>query len=43
MKWEDSKTQDKLTALSFDELILDETCDLNTNEDYFTEGGQTVQ
>jgi hypothetical protein len=43
MKWEDSKTQDKLTALSFDELILDGSCDLITNEDYFTEGGQTVQ
>jgi hypothetical protein len=42
LKCEDSKTRDKLTALSLDDLILDGPCDLITNEDYFTEGGQTV-
>jgi hypothetical protein len=34
---------EKMAALSFDDIIPDGPCDLITNEDYFTEGGQTVQ
>ncbi|TQD25237.1 type II/IV secretion system ATPase subunit [Methanolobus vulcani] len=40
---EDNEPLDKLTELAFDELIPDEPCDMITNEDYLTEGGQTVQ
>jgi type IV secretory pathway ATPase VirB11/archaellum biosynthesis ATPase len=40
---EDNEPLDKLTELAFDELSPDEACDLITNEDYLTEGGQTVQ
>jgi hypothetical protein len=39
----DDSSFEKLTAVSFDELVIDDSYNLVTNEDYFTEGGQSVQ